>query len=1146
MECYYIVISSSHLNKGHFRNIKGVFRGPLTGSKTLELDENTRTNSLESLKANFYCRLCDKQYHKHKEFDNHINSYDHAHKQRLKELKQREFERNVASKLRKNERKQKKYLRRLHKLDKLRRETTWAPGSGPMFKSTTVTVRDHVRESRHSTIVHSVEKEDPKGATFKSTNVMSILLSSSEGSQNDKQNLSNQDEKAKAHKVSFSFAFPKKTQFKLESSAAVFYEVSDDVTSERGSRKQSRCLPGSLTAQSTLPTVVVSPLNKVDQSVPVLEKYNSDERHDPQDVNMQQVPDSKLSIYLASELTNLKVPSNLDASTNPTNQEVRINLNQTPCRDEPGNGEMTVICPTSNKTDIKFITEEVNLNNCNTDSSHKNDHLMVDELASSTVFEEEFTKTISSPISSSYSRLDPSKAETKGSSLSRSGEAFHPVQSKDGSRVLQWPSEMLMYTYTQPSISYSCNPLYFDFRASKTTDCRVQKSNLRFYPDTATSLHSNKNILQESLYKEGKTNSVCTFNGSQSSNDVLSKNCDFVQFQNNRKCRRIICSIKENEKQKITKYYLGKEDDLNQRHKREKPKVNRRFHSCERRKRQRTCASTDAIYKCRCKERRGIYVNCKHALKSLERQAAESRKSFGPLKQLTDSNQIPHAENEHIGRELLRIPTLQIKRECKVWNVDHIKELADHFEQNKDAGSFNHRSKQLQLESKENTLEALCSWNTDKIHSNHLRPETCFNHSFSFKRTYTAISDEIEFVYKKPRLCKPLCSSIPKRIFPGQNMCVLYKSLNRKVMADFAPENHLKRDPWSKYLNSKAFEGIGNLLARNNHLQNKSFRTTEIFKNIKIIKRAVKNKLDQLYMRLFDFKESKQTELFSIENVPDYTGNVRNSLTIKQKDSLPEVKSIEHNKQHNGEIPNLPCSKNISEQCIMGSHLSNKLVREVYNESGRNSVKCTSQALSKHSLQCKETRKTDQTFINEELFSHVALPYQATPSSKMDSKRHKHHQCGTYSRTIQPNIFPDNFRVVLPTLAIQSCGSLYPVQLEQPFCSASVATVQHTLLQHNTVDSFSATSVDSVKLVDPQQYFMTPPSQLFSRTPFYQITVEPGFCPTEPFLSSPQIPVLSNSVLCQIPVPLPHVSHPRVFPVLHSPHPPLIPLHPLY
>lgn len=43
--------------------------------------EKSTAKALGDVKANFYCELCDKQYHKHQEFDNHINSYDHAHKQ---------------------------------------------------------------------------------------------------------------------------------------------------------------------------------------------------------------------------------------------------------------------------------------------------------------------------------------------------------------------------------------------------------------------------------------------------------------------------------------------------------------------------------------------------------------------------------------------------------------------------------------------------------------------------------------------------------------------------------------------------------------------------------------------------------------------------------------------------------------------------------------------------------------------------------------------------------------------------------------------------------------------------------------------------------------------------------------------------------
>lgn len=35
----------------------------------------------EEADSSFYCELCDKQYLRHQQYDNHINSYDHHHKQ---------------------------------------------------------------------------------------------------------------------------------------------------------------------------------------------------------------------------------------------------------------------------------------------------------------------------------------------------------------------------------------------------------------------------------------------------------------------------------------------------------------------------------------------------------------------------------------------------------------------------------------------------------------------------------------------------------------------------------------------------------------------------------------------------------------------------------------------------------------------------------------------------------------------------------------------------------------------------------------------------------------------------------------------------------------------------------------------------------
>ncbi|EDL34137.1 mCG21366 [Mus musculus] len=51
---------------------------------------------------------------------------------------------------------------------------------------------------------------------------------------------------------------------------------------------------------------------------------------------------------------------------------------------------------------------------------------------------------------------------------------FFPVLSKDESTALQWPSELLIFTKAEPSISYSCNPLYFDFKLSRNKDAKAK------------------------------------------------------------------------------------------------------------------------------------------------------------------------------------------------------------------------------------------------------------------------------------------------------------------------------------------------------------------------------------------------------------------------------------------------------------------------------------------------------------------------------------------------------------------------------------------------------------------------------------------------------------------------------------------------
>lgn len=56
---------------------------------------------------------------------------------------------------------------------------------------------------------------------------------------------------------------------------------------------------------------------------------------------------------------------------------------------------------------------------------------------------------------------------------------FLHVQSKDGLTTLQWPTELLFFTRTEPCISYGCNPLYFDFKLSRNTKDEHNSENVK-------------------------------------------------------------------------------------------------------------------------------------------------------------------------------------------------------------------------------------------------------------------------------------------------------------------------------------------------------------------------------------------------------------------------------------------------------------------------------------------------------------------------------------------------------------------------------------------------------------------------------------------------------------------------------------------
>ncbi|KAL0985607.1 hypothetical protein UPYG_G00159370 [Umbra pygmaea] len=506
MACYYIVISSTHLSNGHFRNIKGVFRGPLSknGNKNLDYAEKERTatmaKALEDLKANFYCELCDKQYYKHQEFDNHINSYDHAHKQRLKELKQREFARNVASKTRKDERKQERALRRLHELAEQRREVQCAPGSGPMFKSTTVAVEGSFIESCADGA--SVESCNPTLLeTEMNQNHNSCLGSNSKTQQTLFWPYAGKAKKQayNRHKIAFSFSFPKKASVKLESSAAVFCENTEEGSKERARRQKFRMPLVEL-------NIPVSPSAEENEL-----GYGSVKSFDTQPADLcaksvcfsegSQGSSERLAMLAGPDITDFTPPDPdlcavLVYSEDRADPDASLvsQLPASPCQNTPNHIATVQVTQDSEEATRNSPAESE-------PSTSKHDHVYQTD---ATLGEEgpSCNSTFSggprssSPTSLCSTSTLPQVSQCHGVAINKEvveefivplektlpcpftkpSQPFFSVLSRDGGTVLQWPSEMLTYTRTEPRLTHSCNPLHFDFRASQQLQSRGKVS----------------------------------------------------------------------------------------------------------------------------------------------------------------------------------------------------------------------------------------------------------------------------------------------------------------------------------------------------------------------------------------------------------------------------------------------------------------------------------------------------------------------------------------------------------------------------------------------------------------------------------------------------------------------------------------------
>ncbi|NWS53444.1 Z804B protein, partial [Chunga burmeisteri] len=447
--------------------------------------EKAAAKALEDVKANFYCELCDKQYHKHQEFDNHINSYDHAHKQRLKDLKQREFARNVASKSWKDEKKQEKALKRLHQLAELRKHIT---GTGPLLKAPRLVMEKQqspdgiflYKGGKFTVSSQRTTTSEGQGFSNSVTEKKQLIISRHQSPTERPHALGNQvsqvfpDSSNTSQRAGVSFSFSKKVPLKLESSASVFSENSEEGNdcSESPNHKTKQVLEGCCSGTLLEEDMKAS----LDKGPPItqgqMDMDNCASSHvaakpkmlKENDKSSDKELEEKVSAHPSFSKVKIQL-SGLDfsGSLRETEQERKLSKSEQFLE--------TLISPSCQASN--FCTQPnmyLHSNACLPD--------WLPELSQQPAPELACTSNINdSPGAVKRERSLESSETTNGSMETLPKETmvkevkpqalpFLHVMSKDGTTALQWPTELLLFTKTEPCISYGCNPLYFDFRLS--------------------------------------------------------------------------------------------------------------------------------------------------------------------------------------------------------------------------------------------------------------------------------------------------------------------------------------------------------------------------------------------------------------------------------------------------------------------------------------------------------------------------------------------------------------------------------------------------------------------------------------------------------------------------------------------------------
>ncbi|KAM9287089.1 zinc finger protein 804A [Morus bassanus] len=1223
MECYYIVISSAHLSNGHFRNIKGVFRGPLSknGNKTLDYAEkkNTIAKALEDLKANFYCELCDKQYYKHQEFDNHINSYDHAHKQRLKELKQREFARKVASKSRKDERKQEKALQRLHKLAELRKETTCAPGSGPMFKSTTVTVRDHCNDIAQSAAIDSANKQDFSCTLMHDaqnckdiTSVISSTPGNGCSNKSDTNKRGDQVQGAQGHRVGFSFAFPKKAAIKLESSAAVFYEYNDETSVEHGFSRRSRFVPGACNLQSpSAAEIVLCPEEKHNCFHPLVEKC----------IDTAEAPEAQESKELASEesrvlegpiLTPTVSDSKRLASSDMDGYSIDVSAADLPDQTLPVVADSAQVLPldcSGYELQVKRALAQAVAEDCLSlqDVAEENDK---DRNSDSSTTETEIKKLGADALVPSPSEEDSSGApQRKPDIRKRPCEPFVPVLSKHGSNILQWPSEMLIYTSTDPSISYSCNPLYFDFKSSRAINSQEKSKHQPNIPHLHHKTESNHSLVSDFTNKPASecgdyeteiNKNVCNYTVPLISDVSLIRNCDLAKNQNKVSLDESF-RIRKIEKYHISKNLLRQNTVIDEKYSKVWVKE----------------SHEKWLHKSRKRRRRRKSCHCHHHYYG-DTTSAEMEMSSVTEKEISyrDENKYHHLQNnpEKCGHDVgnIWLATGEIQQSHQKLGIENghkrVMSASDHVHgdggccdvwstksshgckrlHRKSKPSSQRQAKQLALSSRRHSLRysKTCSW---KLRRSSCSPEhKCLGHcseekslsqNQSIKRGYNVLTEEPEKSHRKRRQHTYSSSSdessyrqtlsteeyLRQAHILGTHHKAKGKRRRRKtrihhLFLDRNTRSESSRPSKENSANS-TLSILGDFLTQDS-LEETSVdpkadhaketdETMQLEESKSLLETHSSHMLDNDKLTACTVMESAPGTFSDIvtgsaASVPEHTAPAAAGTQEVLQDEKKKENVNSHENQTRYKFP-LP-SRHL-EQAPPKSYLCHYELSESLPREKINEVTSEWVQCNPGIFSSPSPLPFKEAHINSHTFlttEQLIAPF-TLPDQTLIFPPDNHEKFKDLPSEAYHQIMPQNMLASKVKFTFPSPVIQPPNSPLQPLpLQPPLCSTSVTTIHHTVLQQHAAATASTLKVLQPHQQFLSQVPTL-SRAPLPHLPVGPRLCPGghAAFIAPPHLPLLPPSVLHPTQLAFPPLPH-TVFPSLLSPHPAVIPLQPLF